>query len=100
MPYRPNNFTDKLISYKQYDKYTKNCYRTVHRSVRRKKIKTLLKNGVKRRRNREQKEKRGRQREKSVGREDAKGGDSKSVRREKKTKGGEEVREFIVRKVE
>ena len=33
-----------------------------------------------------------------MGREDAKGGDSKSVRREKKTKGGEEVREFIVRK--
>ena len=65
--------------------YTKNCYRTVDRSVRRKKIKTLLKNGVlEGRRNREKKEKRCRQREKSVGREEARGGDSEAVRREKK----------------
>ena len=50
------------------------------------------------RRNREKKEKRGRQREKSVGREQARGGDSEGLRREKKTKRREEVREFIVRK--
>ena len=35
-----------------------------------------------------------------MGREEVRGGDSKGVKREKKTKGGEEVREFIVRKVE
>ena len=40
----------------------------------------------------------GREREKSVGREEAKGSDSEGVRREKKTKRREEVREFIVRK--
>ena len=42
--------------------YTKNCYRTVDLSVRRKnKIKTLLKNSViEGRRNREKKEKKGR----------------------------------------
>ena len=34
-----------------------------------------------------------------MGREDVRGGDSEGVRREK-TKGGEEVREFIVRKAE
>ena len=73
MPHRPNS----LIS-------TKNCYRTVDGFVRRKK-KTLLKNGViKGRRNWEKKEKKGRQREKSVGREEARGGDSEGVRREKK----------------
>ena len=33
-----------------------------------------------------------------MGREDVRGGDSEGVKREKKTKGGEEVREFIVRK--
>ena len=33
-------------------------------------------------------------------REEARGSDSESVRREKKTKRREEVREFIVRKVE
>ena len=33
-----------------------------------------------------------------MGREEAKGGDSEGVRREKKTKGGEEVKEFIVRR--
>ena len=48
---------------------------------------TLLKNGViEGRRNREKKEKRGRQREKSVGREEARGGGSEGVRREKKQK--------------
>ena len=52
---------------------------------RKKKIKTLLKNGViEGRRNREKKEKRGRQREKLVGREKVRGGDSKGVKREKK----------------
>ena len=35
-----------------------------------------------------------------MGREEAKEGDSEGVRREKKTKGGEEVREFSVRKAE
>ena len=40
------------------------------------------------------------QREKSMRREEAKGGDSKSVKREKKTKGREEMREFVVRKAE
>ena len=50
MPHRPNS----LIS-------TKNCYRTVDGFVRRKKKKTLLKNGViKGRRNWEKKEKKGR----------------------------------------
>ena len=34
--------------------------------------------------NREKREKKGRQREKSVGREEARGGDSEGVRREKK----------------
>ena len=43
---------------------------------------------------------RGRQREKYVEREDAKRGDSEGVKREKKEKEGEEVREFIVRKAE
>ena len=69
MPYRANNFTSKLIQCKQFDKYTKNCYKIVDQSVRRKKKKkkkkkNLLKNGVvEGRRNREKKEKRGRQRE-------------------------------------
>ena len=83
----PNSFTGKLIQYKQFDKYTKNCYRTVDQSMRRKKkkIQTLLKNSViEGRTNREKKEKKGRQREKSVGREEARGGDSEGVRREKK----------------
>ena len=63
---------------------TKNCYRIVDGSVRRKKKKTLLKNGViEGRRNRKKKEKRGKQREKFVGREDARGGDTEGVRREK-----------------
>ena len=85
MPHRPNSFTSKLIQYKQSNKYTKNCYRTVGRSMRRKKIQTLLKNGViEGRRNREKKEKKGRQREKFVGREEARGSDSESVRRDKK----------------
>ena len=85
MPHRPNSFTGKLIQYKQFDKYTENCYRTVDRTVRRKKIKTLLKNGViEGRINRKKKEKRGRQREKSVEREDAKRGDSEGVKREKR----------------
>ena len=35
-----------------------------------------------------------------MGREEARGGDSEGVRREKKTKEGEEVREFIVRNAE
>ena len=35
-----------------------------------------------------------------MGREEARGGDSEGVKREKKTKEGEEVREFIVRNVE
>ena len=35
-----------------------------------------------------------------MGREEAIGGDSEGVRREKKTKGREEMRDFIVRKVE
>ena len=39
----PNSFTGKLIQYKQFDKYTKNCYRIVHQSVRRKKNKNLIK---------------------------------------------------------
>ena len=74
MSHRPNS----LIN-------TKNCYKIVDGSVRKKKKKTLLKNGViKGRRNWEKKEKRGRQREKFVGREEARGGDSESVRREKK----------------
>ena len=52
-----------------------------------KKIQTLLKNSViEGRTNREKKEKKGREREKSVGSEEAKGGDGKSVRREKKLK--------------
>ena len=64
---------------------TKNCYRIVDGSMRKKKKKPLLKNGViEGRRNREKKEKRGKQREKFVGREDARGGDSEGVRREKK----------------
>ena len=86
MPHKPNSFTGKLIQYKQFDKYTKNCYRTVDQSVRRKKkIQTLLKNGViEGRTNREKKEKKDRQREKSVGREEVRGGDSEGVRREKK----------------
>ena len=46
MPHRPNSFIGKLIQYKQFDKYTKNCYKIVDQSVRRKKIKTLLKNVV------------------------------------------------------
>ena len=101
MPHRPNSFTGKLIQYKQFDKYIKNCYRTVDQFVRRKKIQTLLKNGViEGRTNMEKKEKKCRQREKFVGREEIRGGDSESVRREKKTKRGEEVREFIVRKAE
>ena len=33
-----------------------------------------------------------------MGREEVRGGDSEGVKREKKTKEGEEVREFIVRK--
>ena len=33
-----------------------------------------------------------------MGREEIRWGDSDGVKREKKTKGGEEVREFIVRK--
>ena len=49
---------------------------------------------------RKKREKRGKQKEKSKGREEARGGDSEGVKREKKTKEGEEVREFIVRKVE
>ena len=62
------------------------------------KKKTLLKNGViEGRRNREKKEKRGRQREKSVGREEARGGGSEGVRREKKQK-EEKKWEFIMRK--
>ena len=35
-----------------------------------------------------------------MGREEDRGGDSEGVKREKKTKGGEEGREFIVRKAE
>ena len=86
MPHTPNSFTGKLIQYKQFDKYTKNCYRMVDRSVRRrKKNKTLLKNIViEGRRNRAKKEKRDKQREKSMRKEEAKGGDSEGVRREKK----------------
>ena len=33
-----------------------------------------------------------------MGREEVRGGDSESVKREKKTKGGKKMREFIVRK--
>ena len=43
MPHRPNSFTSKLIQYKQFDKYIKNCYRTVDRSMRRKKNKNIIK---------------------------------------------------------
>ena len=71
MSHRPNSFTGKLIQYKykSFDKYTK----------------TLLKNSViEDRKNREKKEKRGRQREKYVGSEKARGGDSEGVKREKK----------------
>ena len=75
MPHRPNS----LIN-------TKNCYRTVDRSMKKKEKKeTLLKNGViEGRRNRKKKEKRVRQREKTMGREEARWGDSEGVRREKK----------------
>ena len=60
--------------------------------MRRKKIKTLLKNGIiEGRRNRVKKEKRGKQREKSMGREEVRGGDSEGVKREKKIRGGEEM---------
>ena len=60
--------------------------------MRRKKIKTLLQNGViESRRNRDKKEKRARQREKSMGRVEARGGDSDGVKREKKIRGGEEM---------
>ena len=46
---------------------TKNCYRTVDGSARRKKKKTLLKNNVMEgRRNREKKEKRGRYRKRNL----------------------------------
>ena len=71
MPHRPNN----LIN-------TKNCYRTIDGFVRRKKniIKTVLQWGEEIGR----KKKRDRQREKFVGREEARGGDSEGVRKEKK----------------
>ena len=70
-----------------------------------KKKKTLFKKSViEGRRNREKKEKRGRYREISVGREKAIGGDiggdSEGVRREKKIKGREVMKDFIVRKAE
>ena len=80
----PNSFTGKLIQYKQFDKYTKNCYRIVHRSVRRKKNKNLIKERCYRGEEIGRKKRREVDREKSVGREEAKGGDSESVRREKK----------------
>ena len=35
-----------------------------------------------------------------MGREEDRGGDSEGVKREKKTKGREEMREFVVRKAE
>ena len=63
---------------------TKNCYRTVDESMRKKKtlIKERCYKGEKKQG--EQKEKRGRQREKFVGRKEAREGDSEGVRREKK----------------
>ena len=69
--------------------------------MRRGKKKTLFKKSViEGRRNREKKEKRGRYREISVGREKAIGGDNEGVRREKKIKGREVMKDFIVRKAE
>ena len=65
--------------------------------MRRKKNKNLIKEHCYRGEEIGRKKRREVDREKSVGSEEAKGGDSESVRREKKTKGGEEVREFIVK---
>ena len=68
--------------------------------MRRKKNKNLIKERCYRGEEIGRKKRREVDREKSVGRVEAKGGDSEGVKREKKTKGGEEGREFIVRKAE
>ena len=85
MPYRLNNFTGKLIQCKQFDKYTKNCYRTVDRSMRKIKNKNLIKERCYRREKKQGEKREEKQIEReSVRKEEAKRDNSEGVRREKK----------------